>query len=792
MSSPTKPTAHIDFELDQYINEMFFEIDSLVESEAEGSTTEDVFSEHVLNMLSEAGETEGPIACRYEKENKWEKTELKVNGYSIDESMETLDLFISEYRHTKESYKVSKPDFDNLIKCSTAFANAALKGYEGSIEPSARDIFGLVSTVSKHRNDFIRVNIFLMSNGQIPHDPPKNIKLKGFDDLVINYHVWDIERLHRLALSTSNREPIEIDFEETLNESIPCLEMPSSNDLYECYLAIVPGKVLSTLYRNYGTRLLESNVRAFLQQTGKVNKGIMHTIRTSPEMFLPYNNGLAATAMAVQTVSKDGKQFITSVKDFQIVNGGQTTASLFHTENKFKVDLSKVFVQMKLTVIKDEEEKNKAVPDISRFANSQNKVSELDLTSNSPILQRFEELSRTIFAIDPENRNKQSVWFFERVKGQYKEALAKEPTPSKKDAFKLKYPRTQLIIKSEIAKYMNMWNRIPHHVVKGAEKNYNFYLKVVGDEFKKKKPNRVYWEDIVANGILFRTADNMFGRKNANPIGDTNIKSHTVAYGLSYLHEVTKNRLNLKLLWDQQSVPEPLAGELLKALHFGYNFLNSLGVSLISETAKSEKTWDKMKAGTKHPFDMEVLKPYLISEADYDLRYNSVEDTSERAGRTNDFKRITDLGTRFWDGLNLYSVQAGGFSQAQLNTIGHINGKLKKSGNLTDREIEKGVEIVDQLIAEGTDLDSITQLSRIVDVSLVDPAALYQRFQLVSQDEWKRIIALGEQTGKLDYKEINTIKAVTVLLKKKEPVDLKRLEITERAASKLKGFGIKI
>ena len=215
MSTPTKPIAHVDFELDQYINELYFEIDSLVESEAEGSTTEDVFSEHVLNMLSEAGETEGPVASRYEKENKWEKTELKVNGYSIDESMETLDLFIAEYRHTKDSYKVSKPDFDNLIKCSTAFANAALKGYEGSIEPSAKEVYGLVSTVSKHRNDFVRVNIYLISNGQMPHDPPKNNRLKGFDGLVINYHVWDIERLHRLALSTSNREPIEIDFEET-------------------------------------------------------------------------------------------------------------------------------------------------------------------------------------------------------------------------------------------------------------------------------------------------------------------------------------------------------------------------------------------------------------------------------------------------------------------------------------------------------------------------------------------------------------------------------------------------
>lgn len=791
MSAIAKPSQQLDFELNQFAEELYFEIDSLAESEVQGATTEDVFTEHVLSLLADAGETEGPVACRYEKDNKWEKTELKVNGYSLDEVYETLDLFITDYRHSRNSHKVSKPDFDSLVKCSTAFANVVLKGYEDSIEPSAKEVFGLVTEVSKNRSKFIRVNIFLLSNGQMPYDPPKNARLKGFDELVINYHVWDIERLHRLSQSKSNRDPIEIDFESTLGESIPCLEMPSSSELYECYLAIVPGKVLSTLYRNYGTRLLESNVRAFLQQTGKVNKGIMDTIRNNPEMFLPYNNGLAATAMEVRTSEKNGKRFISSVKDFQIVNGGQTTASLFHTESKFKVDLSKVFVQMKLTVIKDEDEKNKAVPDISRYANSQNKVSELDLTSNNPILQRLEELSRTTYAIDPEDRNKQSVWFFERVKGQYKEALAKEPTPSKKEAFKRKYPRQQLIIKSEIAKYINVWNQLPHHVVKGAEKNYNIYLKGVGEEFKKNKPSRVYWEDIIANAILFRKADELFGRKGANPIGDTNIKAHSVAYGLAYLHHITEKRLNLKLIWDGQVIPDDLQGELAKAIKYGYDFLNSLGVSLISETAKSEKIWDRMKENRQHPFDMEVLGRYIVSESEHKARYSNEDDDLEQAARMNNMKRITDLGVKFWDGLDFYAVESNDFSQAQRNVIGQINGKLKKYGNLNEREISKGVEIIDQLLGRGVTVESIASMSKLSDTQLTDPAALYQRLQAIPRETWKQIVALGEQTGKLDYKELSTVKAVEQLLRRKETVDLKRLEVTTNAIDKLKKFNIK-
>ncbi|MHB1107390.1 MAG: AIPR family protein, partial [Lutibacter sp.] len=461
-----------DFELELFIQNLYHEIQSLVYSDENGDSKENKFTEYVMEILTEAGETEGVRLCHYIKENKFENVEFKINGYALEEGYENIDIFISSYVDTNEIYRVPKVDFDKLIKWATGFVNAALKGYLDEIEPST-EAYGLAKTLRKEKNNIVRINIFILSNGDIPHDPPSNFKLKNIEDILINFKIWDIERLHRLSQSTGNREPIEIDFEETMGEVIPCLEMPSKNELYECYLSIVSGTVLAGLYRNYGTRLLESNVRAFLQQTGKINKGMRDTIRNEPHMFLPYNNGLATTAQEVRIkIDENGQKVITSVKDFQIVNGGQTTASLFHTaKNKlFPVDLSKVFVQMKLTVIKDEQKKNETVPYISRYANSQNKVSELDLTSNSPFLQRLEELASTTYAIDPDDTNKQSIWFFERVKGQYKEALNKEPTISKQNAFKLKYPRHQLIIKSEISKYMNLWNLFPYHVSKGSQK----------------------------------------------------------------------------------------------------------------------------------------------------------------------------------------------------------------------------------------------------------------------------------------------------------------------------------
>jgi len=785
-----KKSEHTDFELEQYVHEVFHEVNSMAYSDEDGASKEDKFTEFIMENLAEAEETEGIRLCPFTKENRFENIEFKINGYAIEDGFESVDLFITHYVDTNEIYSLRKPEFDGLLKWSTKFLNAALKGHLDEIEP-ATEAFGLASIIKKYRNDFIRVNIFILSNGNIPFDAP-NTTIKGFDELLININIWDLERLHRLSQSKYNREPIEIDFKQTLGVTLPCLVMPSENDLYECFLAIVPGSTLAALYKNYGTRLLESNVRAFLQQTGKVNIGIRNTIKDEPHMFLPYNNGLATTAMDVKTEVENGQISITGVKDFQIVNGGQTTASLFHTLKKHKADLSEVFVQMKLTVIKDEEKKNEIVPFISRYANSQNKVSELDLTSNNAFLIKLEELSRTTYAIDPEDRNKQTIWFFERVKGQYRESLNKEPTLGKQKAFKLKFPTSQKILKSDVAKFINIYKRIPYHVSKGAQKNYNFYLREAEKEFKKKKPTSVMWEDIVANGLLFKATDKLFGRKNQDPIGDTNIKSHTVAYALSLLHELTSGKIDLGTIWNKQLIDSQLEVELKKGLIYVYQFFTSLNVMLISEAAKAEKTWQQLIDKKENPFDMSVIKQYCISDDDFKKRYEKKEDDVKEQLKYNKLQRITDLGIRFWDGLNIYMVRTDILSQAQQNSIAIIRGKLKRNGNFTDSEITKGANLVDFLLKNNVEFEDVSKLSGLTEGQIVDPTIIYNRFSKLKKEDWDKILQLGSQTSALSFNEISVIKTVIQKFKRKENIDLKRLQILEKSVNKLKRFGIKL
>lgn len=804
MEKPTNKERYTDFELDNFCKEIHLEVEASVATDEDFPIREVKFTEYIIEMLEEAGETEGARTLKppYAKEDEHEHDRLtiKVNGYAIRDDYETLDLFIAVYYNTNEVVRILRPDFDHTIKIIKEFANAALKGHlENDIEPSS-ETSGLVKVIRKSQKIFDRINFFILSNGNIPFDPPTKTTIKSFEDLTCLFHVWDLERLFRLHQSKSKREAIEIDFKETFKTQIPCLKMPVQNDSYECYLAIVQGSILANLYKNYSTRLLESNVRAFLQQTGKINQGIRDTIRQEPEMFLPYNNGLSATAQEVKTEldEKTGQLVITWAKDFQIVNGGQTTASLFHTEKKYKIDLSNVFVQMKLTVIRDEDKKIEVVPLISRYANSQNKVTELDLTSNNPYLQKLEEFSQTTYAIDPNDRRKQSLWFFERVKGQYKELLNKEPTKSKKDAFMLKYPKDQIIAKANVSRYLMTWEQEPMIVSKGDQRHYTEFLKRQKEHKFRCIPknilnSRMHYEDIVSNAILYKTMNDLFGTKNKAPIGDTNTRVYAVTYALAYLHFLTNNRLNLSKIWQMQTIDLEFKIELKKLLQFIYDHLANSGVGMISEYARGNKDcWTSLQAKTNHPMDISIVNKFLYTDDEYNSRYSTKEDNSEEIIKYDKIQQITSLGIRFWDGLCLWIIRNDMFSSMIQDRIRNIRQKIERGMALTDKEIEYGIEVIERLTLDEVDIEEIRGISKREDKESINNSELFNRISLIKADVWKQIIALGRQKGIIDNRKINVIEVVVRKLKTKEPIDLKQMKVVEDVLNIVKKFGIKV
>lgn len=775
----------------------------MVYSEGEGVSFEDKFTAYCIEFFESIGKSEGASVLSYIHPNSQGGIDWKINGYCLkdlfkeenkQEYFETLDLFITYYRINNYEYSIPKEEYTKTLNQIKRFVNAALKKQIDYIDPSKIELKHLIATIGKQGNDFDRINIYFLINGFSNHEKEK-IEINGVDVFV---HTWDVQRLFKVNESNSVHEPIEINFEH-FNEDgkgLQCLKVPSIDEMYDCYLAIVPGSVLARLYKEFSNELLESNVRAFLGQAGKFNKGIRDTIRNKPQMFLPYNNGITATAESVETNFLDNQLVITRLNDFQIVNGGQTTASLYHTQKRFKdADLSKIFVQMKLTVIKDKYQKNIEVPNISRFANSQNKVSELDLSSNNPYFMQIENLSRKKYVVNPENKNQSLLWFFERANGQYRETLNKQ-TPTQQKKFKEQNPSDKKFVKSDIAKFINLWELEPHFVAAGSQKNFIHYTKKINDIVSKNKlPGQYFYRKLIANAILFKTVDKLFGRKGVDAIGNTNLKAFTVSYSISYFHYLTNNRLNLWQIYEEQKINEGLKNQFLKLLTFVYNHLISeASGGLISEYAKRSSSWDKLKQIEYNEDLLLVLKDDLISEEvkkqrdkEKEIDTNSVEDTIFL------ISSIQKMGIRFWDGFKVY-IDNNKPEDFQFMECFDLLNSLKKKSSLTPKDISFGKKVLDFIKENPSLVEEIKTFSKSeeIEVEVLELKFVYDKLMLLSKDNWKQMIDLATQNNIFNQLELANIKSVQTSLAKKELVKEQALQKCYESLRKLKKFGLNI
>ncbi|HAP94355.1 AIPR family protein [Epilithonimonas hominis] len=787
--------------LQNYIEELKADVASLVYSDGEGASFEDKFTEYCIEVFESIGKSEGARVLSYIHPNSQGGIDWKINGYCLKDQFkdennktyfETLDLFITCFRNDSYEYNIPKDEYTKSLNQIKRFINSSLKRHIDYIDHSHTELNELIKIIGKQGKDFDRINVYFLINGFSNHDKEK----LEINDVDVFVHTWDIARLFKINESNSVHEPIEIEFEKFTAEGkgLQCLQVPSIDEMYDCYLAIVPGEVLANLYKEFSNELLESNVRAFLGQAGKFNKGIRDTIRTKPQMFLPYNNGITATAESVETKLVDGQLTISRLNDFQIVNGGQTTASLYHTQKKYKeADLSKIFVQMKLTVIKDKEQKNIEVPNISRFANSQNKVSELDLSSNNPYFVQIENLSRKKYVVNPENKNQSLIWFFERANGQYRETLNKQ-TPSQQKKFKEQNPSHLKFVKSDVAKYINLWELEPNFVSQGSQKNFIHFTKKINILVSKNKlPGENLYKKLIANAILFKTTDKLFGRKNVDAIGDTNLKSFTVAYTVSYFHFLTDNRLDLWKIYEDQKIDDTLIQHFKKLLVFVYDHLvKEASNSLISEYAKRESSWNKLKE-TLYDIDFqESVSEYLILNEEKENRENEKEiDTNNEEDRLFVISEIYKFGLKFWDGFFIY-LGSNPLEDFNRNSVEEVLKAIQKNKNLQPRDITVGRKTIQYLSENPSFLEEIKVLSKFQDKESVEIKFMFDRLKLLSKNDWKKITDLANQTKIFTIPELGNVKSIQSSIAKNEQIKEQSLIKAFESLVKLKKFGIKV
>ncbi|GFZ98710.1 hypothetical protein GCM10010923_03660 [Blastomonas marina] len=591
--------------------------DVMLEAEAGGVFQEEAFFEIFAEAASDNGDTIDLEYAHCRKEGG--SRPYRVDGHAFDADRGTLYLAICDFREGRELQSLQAARMDSALKQATNFfENALAPEFINSLEDSSQ-CFAAAYPIYMNQQSIRRLRVILFSNARLAARRPPQL-MADVAGVPVVYTVLDVARYADIQKSRATPEAIEVDLEGIAGGALPCLRASKMSGEYESYLLALPGEVLADVYGLYGARLLEQNVRTYLQARTKVNKGILKTIREEPEMFFAYNNGLTATASGVELRQlEDGQLGISSIHDLQIVNGGQTTASILYAKDVGKASLDKVHVQMKLSVVPDESVE-KVVPLISRYANTQNRISEADFFSNHPFHLQMERYSRVLTAPPQDGALAGEKWFYERARGQYRDGMA-YASKAERRKYQLEFPKAKVMVKTDLAKYVTTFERRPDIVSKGAQKCFMHFANETAKAWKAGQANfnETWFRNACSMALLFRWTDKMIAQSEWYQ-EDRGFKSQTVTYTLAraslHVRELGRASINWDTVWSTQDVPEELqeflevlAPQIAAAIKDAPAEARNVG-----EYCKMQACWENI---SKMDFSVPALPDYVtLSEDD--------------------------------------------------------------------------------------------------------------------------------------------------------------------------------
>jgi hypothetical protein len=586
----------------------------LSDAESRGLLRPQSFFENVCETLISTGDlTNNYTAAEYLK------TGMEVYGYDYDKERQTLSLLAHQFFQDDALQTLTKTHIETKFKRLRTFYNKCLDGFYQEMEESYDSYDMAFNILEWNKNKLIRkLRLILITDGKATRNL-SNLPSEVIGNLEIEFRVVDIEYLYKAYLSDNRGGDFDVDV------NLPSLSIETNSNEYLSYLSYVPGNTLVDIYEKFGQKLFEQNVRTFLQFRGNVNKGLRNTIEYRPEMFFAFNNGITATATEVE---HDDSGNIIKIKNFQIVNGGQTTSAIYAAHVNSKLDVSNVYVQMKLSVVKNKEKQNNFVSDVSEYANTQNKVNKSDFFSNSPFHKEFKKYSDIIWVSATGGSQRRTHWFYERVRGEYLNGQA-YLKPSEKKQFQLENPKKQLLDKTFLSKSENAYLQRPDIVSKGAQYSFAYFAENITKQLEKDNLviTEAYFKEAISKVIIFKSVERMVS--NADWF-DGGLRAPTVAYTISYLSQKIQSMnkfLNFDLIWNNQELPD----SLLKILNIiGENVYESItnppeGNANASQWCKKLKCWEVIKA-----LDIDVKFEDSLLKDKSEQKYNKKEDKKEK------------------------------------------------------------------------------------------------------------------------------------------------------------------
>ena len=626
-----------------------------------GTSVEQQFTEDVLEYIREEGAAVSPELFYCVNKDCTRPTEAdyyKINAFDYSESAGILDLFITIYIEAEGLSELTKNRIDQAHNALAHFLNKCIKDDKMfqkylAEDPEIAEVVGTINEEFKNKNISL-IRFFVLSNGQlkVEYNSASEIEF-GNVKYDFEFNIWDICAIRNSEIAAVHDGAINIDFETEFANTIECLEM-NENSGVKSYLAIMPAVILAKVYKQYKTRLLNKNVRNYLGGTIKVNKGMAKTLREDPAMFFAYNNGISSTADRVNLRTDDGgKRYITNVTNWQIVNGGQTTNTIYNMYLR-NFDLENAYVTMKISEINFEDEKKKsgAISDIARYANSQTQIKESDLAANIEYMLRLDEFSKSEWT--PANSARRNTqWFFERMRGQYDNAKG-EPRTKKARDFVAQHPRKQRFTKTDIAKWEMAWGMRPDIASKGGEQSFDFFHKT---QLKTDSivADRNYFHHLIAKAIIYQSIGDICKQNGIK--GYINIICN---YVMSTLAWKSRNNLDLDYIWNHQEIHPSMRPLIKMAADIVNKYNMKLGQEGLNPSVKAKKDtfWKDI-----------TLRMVGLPELDKALlAVNEEEMTAESQAKIEQFEK---LPADTWRQLAIWGKEAKKLSLLERKKLDH-------------------------------------------------------------------------------------------------------------------------
>ncbi len=622
----------------------------------------------------------GMEQCYFEftKGNRAYKS-MRIDAAYLDFATNTINLLYADYNES-EVKNITNEFIMSKTQLMLNYMENIFKGYFNNGE-IADPAVQLAKDIKNNISEIGTIHLFIISTDQLSKTVkklPTSIFKVGDKEIQVIVDVLDIEKIYKSRMAGFEKEDLVILCDEYNIEGIPCIKADIETEQYESYLAIVPGEFLAQIYKEHGPKLLESNVRSFLKFNGAVNKGIRGTVLNEKDRFFTYNNGISTTATAVSTEVTEQGLLIKSFVNLQIINGGQTTATLAATKIKNNADLSGIYIQMKLTILKDENPE--LIRNIARFANSQNKVKTADLNSSHPFYVRMEDFSRKIYAPLATGQIYQQLWFFERARGQYEQPLM-QMTKKQVADYKLVRPRSMKYSLTDMAKYINAADMLPHYVSWGGEVNAAHFHANMEKQWEKDDNvfNELYYKELIGKKILFEHIGHIisdqlwYQEKRA-------YRPQLIAYTFSKLVLVAKEKglkLNYRKMWDLQNIPECLDKDIsqIAKLVFDAIYDDNRANAHIETYCKKVECWNVI---SKIPYELsEQSRDALVDENELKVEKARAKKEQKFNSSIQDEITIFQQGVAYWESLiargKSQEVLSGAQERSLLNAIKYCN-----------------------------------------------------------------------------------------------------------------------